>query len=326
MEFRTSVDMPDYTLQLGYNDKIVTMGSCFADEMYKKMKAVKLDCIANPYGILYNPISISIALNRILHRELVREDELVQHNGLWFSWDHHGCFSDRDRSKAIQNMNEDIEKGYEYLQGASCLIITWGSAFVYELKGESRIVGNCHKLPAATFAKRLLSTDEIKDAFVETFQRIQEINASIRILMTVSPVRHLSEGLIQNNRSKAVLISAIHEIVESFDPVEYFPAYEILMDDLRDYRFYGKDLVHPSEEAVNYIWELFQSSLMKAETISLSKKIMKIQKSLSHKPFHPELEEHQRFLKRTYQNMIEMQQRGIDFSREIAELLSRMGS
>ena len=275
------------------------LGSCFAENIGKKLIECGFNVVMNPMGILYNPISIHKALERIIEGREFTTDELFYHNGLWASFMHHGSFSHSDKSEALKIMNERLLEAHHQLKNATHLIITFGSSEVYEHDGQ--VVANCHKLPARHFTHRLLSTNEITTPYYSLFPAPY----SLLPIFTISPVRYLGEGAHHGQINKATLLLATDQICRETG-ADYFPSYEIMMDELRDYRYYATDMIHPSEMAIDYIFERFTTTYLTEEAIRTAEEIKKIKKSLSHRPLHPDSEEYQKFKKKLSQqiNMI----------------------
>lgn len=275
MKLQTIVDIKPSGWKIGYEDKILMLGSCFSDEIGEQMKQRNLQVTCNPFGTLYNPLSIANAINyklQITNYEL----PLVEYDGLWHSMAHHGAFSRPTKEEAETAVRESIETMQKALSEATVVIVTFGTAWVYEMGGQ--IVGNCHKLPADTFTRRRLTVDEI----VATWQPIIARYPEKHWLFTVSPIRHIKDGLHENQLSKATLLMA----VEALTGASYFPSYEILLDELRDYRFYADDLVHPSSLAVNYIWERFVETFCTNGTRNQMQIEHKQWKFEHHRPLH----------------------------------------
>ena len=298
MKFTTPVNIkPNKTID--HNSRIVMLGSCFAENIGKKLIDCGFNVVMNPMGILYNPISIFSALERIIEGREFTEDELFCHNGLWTSFMHHGSFSHADKNEALKMMNERLKEGHEQLKDATHLIITFGSAEVYERDG--KVVSNCHKLPAREFTHRLLSINEINNLYKSFVIETQNI-ASLQTIFTVSPVRYLGDGAHHGQINKATLLLATNEICKKTG-ADYFPSYEIMMDELRDYRYYAEDMIHPSDVAINYIFERFAETYLTDEAIRTADEIRKIKKSLAHRPLHSDSEEYQNFKKKLSQQI-----------------------
>lgn len=273
MKLQTIVDIQPSEWKIGYEDKILLVGSCFADSIGEMMEQRGLQVTCNPFGTLYNPVSIAQALN-IKHQ--TSNMPLIYNEGLWHSMAHHGSFSRPTREEAEQAVADSIEAMQRALREASVVIVTFGTAWVYEMNGE--VVGNCHKLPAERFTRRRLSVDEI----VQTWQPILAQYPDKHWLFTVSPIRHIKDGLHENQLSKATLLMTVEQL-----RVGYFPSYEIVLDELRDYRFYAEDLVHPSPVAIQYIWERFTEVYCTPQTRNEMTIQYKRYKQTQHRPLHP---------------------------------------
>ncbi len=295
MEFRREFTPEPFDVKIRHHENIMLIGSCFTEQMGGKLSRVKFRTLENPHGILFNPASIIKSIDAYIEEKKYKQQDLFEHNGIWGSWDHHTRFSDVDPSVALQKMNHSTESAGAFLQQADWLIITLGSAFLYEHK-DGFFVANCHKVPTDKFYKRLMTADEIVSDFEGMINKLKVKNPSLRILFTISPVRHLREGFVENNRSKSILIQAVHQMVESHPNVFYFPAYELVIDDLRDYRFFAEDMVHPNYQATEYVWEKFQQTCLHVEDQQIIKEITQIVLARHHKPFNPTSEQHRHFL------------------------------
>lgn len=302
MKFRTEIKCPAVSNQLNHYSGVVLLGSCFSEHMEDKFRYFKFDAFTNPFGILFNPVAIETAVRSCIDKVRYKGEDLLEHKGIWMSLDHHSRFDHRDQKQVLDNINKEIELGHEALRNASHVIITLGTSWVYKWKESNAIVGNCHKIPQKSFSKELLSSEEITESLKQMISLIRSINKNASFIFTVSPVRHLKDGFTENTLSKSLLHKAIHEIKKGLK-VSYFPAYEIMMDDLRDYRFYKNDLVHPNEMAIDYIWELFKESWISESSRQNMKEIDDIQKSLAHRAFDPGSEAHKEFLLKTDQKI-----------------------
>ncbi len=295
----------------------LAIGSCFVEHIGGWLRAVKFNLLLNPFGIVYNPISICRQLNLLLKENVYPLDQLFQHNELWHTFDHHSQFSGIDKATVLTNINNAFSKSKTQLKQADYLIVTFGTAHVYSLKNENHIVSNCHKIPNTNFDKQRLSVKEIMNAWTPLIETLKKTSPDLKILLTVSPVRHLKDGVIDNQRSKAILLLAIDNLVQQYDNCFYFPAYEIMMDDLRDYRFYAKDMIHPSDVAIDYIKEKFAATFLNVDSQLIVRKIEEIQSAVGHQPFQPNAIAHQDFLKKTREKMNALEQEfGIDFKEE----------
>lgn len=299
MKFQTKVEVPSINYKINHRHKIAMIGSCFTENIGDKLKQDKFDISINPYGILFNPISVAKSIKSCINQVKITEDDILQEGEQWLSLNHHSEFNSLTAQETLIKINQSIEDSKEYYNEGDCLIITLGTAWVYEFNKTKEIVANCHKIPNTNFAKRLLNIDEIVEEYSKLFINLTEKNPFLKIIFTVSPVRHWKDGVVENNRSKSVLHLSIMELVNKFEVVSYFPSYEIVLDELRDYRFYKEDMLHPNKQAVDYIYERFSDTFYTKETMSLNKKIRKLKLALAHRPFNPNSEGHQLFLKQT---------------------------
>lgn len=285
MKFRTEVEIPESPHQIEIEDQVFSIGSCFASEITDLLQTGQIQTLSNPFGTVFNPFSINHAVKKLHHSEFYTEDDLISYQDEAISLDHHSRFSSRFVHQTLEKINTKIEEGNLFLQNTNRVIITYGTSFVHEFLPKNKLVANCHKIPAKYFKKRLLTNLELADSMYETVTNLKDIcKEDVQILFTVSPVRHTKDGMVENNLSKAKLISAIHEILPQFDNCHYLPVYEILMDDLRDYRFYKDDLIHPNSQAIRYIWEKFGNAYFSDETMDFIEENFKIAKALDHKP------------------------------------------
>lgn len=271
------------------------MGSCFAEEIGKKLHERKFNALVNPHGISYNPLSISYALTDYIQNKTYDEACLFRHNELWQSFNHHGKFSSTDLSSCLSAINHEIKQAHAHLQKAKWLVITFGSAFAYINKKNKTIVANYHKLPSSEFEKTLLTETQILSDWNKQLIALKKFNPALNVLFTISPVRYVRDGLIENNRSKGILLNAVHMLVEQNTNCFYFPAYEIVIDELRDYRFFKEDLVHPNELAVNYVWEKFVHAICDDETKQLLEEYEPLLKSMQHRPLQEDTEAYKKF-------------------------------
>ncbi|MEJ5051844.1 GSCFA domain-containing protein [Chryseobacterium culicis] len=284
MKFRTEVDIPASEKKIEIEDKIFSIGSCFASEMTDLLQDGQLQTLNNPFGTIFNPFSINYAVNRLHDSAFYEEEELITYNEEYISLDHHTSFDTRYIHQTLDKINGAIEAGNAFLQEADWIIITYGSSFIYEFLPKKKLVANCHKIPQKFFEKRLLSHQELTNSIYQTILDLKDIcKEGVQILFTVSPVRHTKDGMVENQLSKSKLITAIHESISMLEDCHYLPVYEILMDDLRDYRFYKEDMIHPSTQAVNYIFEKFGNAYFSGETQNFIKENFKIIKALEHK-------------------------------------------
>lgn len=321
-DLQTLVDIPDFEFKIDYNDTTSFFGSCFSTNIGTKFLNLKFNALVNPFGVLYNPASISQSINRILHNQSFTEEELRIHDNLWFSFSHYTSFSDKSKLKCLEKINTNFSDAVEIMNDTSVLIITLGTSYIYRLKEEGFIVSNCHKLPANNFSHEFLTTKESVSLLSDTIQKLNHSNPSIRIILTISPIRHWKDGAIKNQRSKSALILAAQELENNYENVYYFPVYEIFMDELRDYRYYSRDMLHPSEFAIDYVWEKFSKCFFDAKTLGIIKQVEKINKSLQHRPVNADSEQYQQFRLKLKEQITSFSQNNprIDFSKELAKL------
>ena len=294
--FRTIIKLKKSSIDLHHEDKILCMGSCFAQHISEYLKQYKFKTLSNPFGILYNPISIIDGIELLKGGKPFEEKHLFQHKGVWNSPRHHSQFSDINKKITLERINQSIHAGHFFLQYAQKIIITFGTSFVFQNKSDGRVVANCHKLPASNFKRFRLSTREIFNYCRPVFLKLKDQNPQLEIILSVSPIRHLKDGFLENQKSKATLLLAIEELSLDLDFVHYFPAYEIMMDDLRDYRFYKSDMLHPNEQAVEYIWELFKKTYFSENTLRTLTDLKKLRQALLHRPLNPNSPDHKKFI------------------------------
>ena len=274
------------------------MGSCFSENIGERLILNKLPVLVNPFGILFNPISVVNALEDILEEKEFTEEDLHFENGLYHSFSHHGKFSATDADKVLTRINESRKEATLFLKETDVLIVTLGSSWAYKYSKTNKFVANCHKIANKEFNKELLTVEGVVNPLKQVIEKLQTINPHLKVIFTISPVRHWKDGAEENTLSKSILNVAIHTLMDAVSSVHYFPAYEMVIDDLRDYRFYKEDMLHPNKVAVDYVWKGFSDSFFSRETIELNKKISKVVTAGSHKPFNPESDNHQEFLKR----------------------------
>lgn len=294
MNFRTNIQLQKEENQIDYASKLLLIGSCFSENISKKLAYYKFEVASNPFGILFNPKAIENLILNSLNEKIYTEKDVFLLNERWHCFDAHSDLSAADKNELLYNLNLAVKSTNKRLKEATHIIITLGTSWIYRFTETNAIVGNCHKVPQKKFVKELLSIDEISASLKNICHRISEINPKATVIFTVSPVRHLKDGFVENSLSKAHLISAIQETL-SFVNGKYFPSYEMMMDDLRDYRFYNSDMIHPNETAIDYIWEHFKHVWIQENTFSIMKEVDNIQKGLAHKPFNTDSEEYKKF-------------------------------
>lgn len=323
--FHTSVPLTESSFKLQCQDTFITLGSCFADEIGQFFVQHKFRMLVNPLGIVFNPASLAKLLNLTIHGDSIAgyDEILVGHDGLWHSLLNHGRFSQPDKTNLIRNIDKAFQSTRLHLQESDYLIITLGSAHAYRHLRSGEIVTNCHKLPATDFKKELLTIPDIENILQKALEDIKSINNKIRIFLTVSPIRYLRDGIIESNRSKAHLLASVHSLIDRLDYCYYFPAYELVIDDLRDYRFFREDMTHPTAQTINYVLDRFILNYADDEVRKQITDIGRFKRSLEHRPFHPQSKTHQEFLKSRYDelNALKVQYPEIDFSLEEDEIL-----
>ncbi len=315
MNFHLEFSPQIFDIAVQHKHHLFLIGSCFTEQIGNKLKQHKFRVLDNPNGILFNPISIAQSVNSYISNKQYAEADLFYENESWNSWEHHSRFSHPDQTACLRMINASQQAAHDFLKTADWLVITLGSAFVYELENKN-VVANCHKVPTDKFNKKLLSSTEVVTFLQNMMAEIKVFNPFAKIIFTISPVRHLRDGFVENNRSKANLINAVHQLLS--DEVVYFPAYELIIDDLRDYRFFAEDMVHPNYSATNYVWEKFIATCIDEPSQQLMKTINEINAAASHKPFNPTSAAHKKFLQHNLEKLkkIRNQYPYIDFSAE----------
>ena len=296
---------------LRHSDRVVVMGSCFAEHIGARLSEMKWRTVVNPFGVLYNPLSIAEAMGRLISARPYTEEELTLYpHGGWSTWMHHSRYAHPDKETALQLINGSLAIGSQMLAQADMLIVTLGTAWVYRQKETNQVVGNCHKVPERTFTRQRLTVEETVEAMAAMLAQLWEVNPSLRMIITVSPVRHLKDTLHGNQLSKATLLLAVDELCHRFpNQVHYFPAYEIVMDELRDYRFYADDMAHPSPQAVEYVWERFVEHMTHREAQDFMTQWTKVARALAHRPFRPEGEEYKEFVRQNMLRIMELKEK-----------------
>jgi len=286
IHFHTEFQIPTQSGLITLDTPVLTWGSCFADEMAKRMHDMKFWIEANSHGIIFNAASINKAITDVVANKVYEAKDLFKYNDLWHSWHHHGSFSNMDVQQALVKINTSNELFHEKVKEAQLVILTLGTAWIYHLREQNIDVANCHKVQGFSFDKRLQSVSTIKNALQDGIQKLKQLNPELNILLTVSPVRYLKDGIVENSRSKSHLLCAVHEIVDANAQCYYFPAYELMVDDLRDYRFMAADMAHPSLEATDYIWEKFIATYLTDSDKTCLSAIKSFTQLSSHKPLH----------------------------------------
>ncbi|WP_289665365.1 GSCFA domain-containing protein [Flavobacterium panacagri] len=306
MQFRTQIPISKSNSPIDYHSKVLSMGSCFAENMAEKFDYFKFQNETNPFGIIFNPVSIEKLFKRVCQEQWFEEKDVFFHNERWHSFEAHSDLSNADRQELLETLNKAILETNKQLKEATHLIITFGTSWIYKVLEKDEVVANCHKVPQKQFSKELLSVEVIQKSIQNTMDLVQALNPKINFIFTISPVRHIKDGFVENQLSKSHLFTALHSILNTEHSklnTAYFPSYEIMMDELRDYRFYGEDMLHPNQIAIDYIWKLFSENYISENSLSIMLEVDEIQKSLRHRSFNPESEQHQKFLAKLQQKI-----------------------
>lgn len=307
MEFRLEFTPKPFEQKINHQHHLLLIGSCFTEQIGAKLANHKFTILDNPNGILFNPVSITKSVSSYIENKQYNEADLFYQNESWNSWEHHSRFSHPDKEECLAGINASQKQAHQFLKHAGWLLITLGSAFVYEMENHE-VVANCHKVPTDKFDKRLLGVEEVVSGLQQMIEKTKIFNPGIRIIFTISPVRHLRDGFVENNRSKATLVQAVHRLTETYNDCFYFPAYELVIDDLRDYRFFAEDMVHPNYAATNYVWEKFIAACIDESSQQLMKEIAVIVAARNHKPFNPTSAQHKKFLQSNFERVQKLQQ------------------
>ena len=325
MQFRTTFQIQSSDFKLNHQHKILTIGSCFSDEIGKRLTDLKFDGLINPFGVIFNSHSIQNLIERSIQKKYFTTADVHQNGEEFFCFDVHSSFNALTKEAVLEELNLTLDQVHDYILSCDVLMITLGTSWIYEWKTSNQVVANCHKVDAKQFEKRLLTTEENLKSLELIVSDLKNINPTIRIITTVSPVRHTKDGMIENNVSKARLLDALYQLSLQNNHVEYFPSYELVLDDLRDYRFFKEDLIHPSKQAVDYIWEKFSETYFEQSTQTIIQKINKVISAINHRPFNEESDNHQQFLVKTIALMNELEKGNqLDFSAEKELLKSKI--
>jgi hypothetical protein len=318
MKFRTEIQIEKSPYLIEHYNSIATIGSCFAENIAQYLAKFRFKILNNPFGILYNPVSIYNALSLIQSEKKFTKDDLIQHDDLWHSWYHHSNFSHPNIDQCLLGINEQLNKARTFFNNCNFLIVTYGTAYVFELIESGIIVSNCHKIPSNRFKRFRMTVQDIENNISKFIKLAKALNPSIKIIFSVSPIRHLKDGMVENQLSKSSLLMALHHTIMQNDSCFYFPAYEIMIDDLRDYRFYESNLTHPSQMAIEYIWNKFSDTWLSEDCKSTIKDIDRLNKARLHKPLFTGSRKEQVFLKNQLKAINELKKKYpyIDFSED----------
>ena len=326
MQFKTTIDVPHSSFEISHAQKGMAIGSCFTTNIGNRLQSAKFSILVNPLGTVYNPVSIAQTIDLLLGEIPFVEQQIFFANDVWQSYYLHTSFSSVNKQEVLQSFNNVRNEFLKKFQSVDYLFLTLGTAWVYELNETKQIVNNCHKTPASQFTRKKLSVEECSSVLERAIQKLQNSNPNLQVIFTVSPIRHWKDGAHENQVSKATLFLAIDELQKKIKNIGYFPAYELLMDDLRDYRFYDEDMLHPSATAVEYIWETFSKTYFSKETFDLISKIEAIQKAIEHRPFNAESKSYKTFIHNTIEDCETLSKKFpfLDFSQEIAVLQEKL--
>ena len=327
MELYTYIHIPKAPFRFSCTEQMLLLGSCFAENIGTRLAGNKFNVDINPFGTLYNPASIAAALRMLLHPQRFTAGDLFGHEGVYHSFAHHSRFSSTSETECLRNINDRLEGSANGFRKTAYLVVTLGTAYVYRLKSSGEVVANCHKLPEKIFDRSMLTVAEIVSEWKELLLSLWEQNPELKILFTVSPIRHWKDGAHGNQLSKATLLLAVDELQSAYpERIAYFPAYEIMMDELRDYRFYATDMLHPSELAIDYIWQRFTENFLSDETKGILKEWAEIQKAINHRPFQPESDAYKRFISQTLLKMERINEKfpSFDSTKEMEIIKSKL--
>ncbi|HYW95616.1 MAG TPA: GSCFA domain-containing protein [Bacteroidales bacterium] len=317
MPFRTEIKLSPSPFRINHGSKTLFTGSCFTNNIGERLRDLRFPVIVNPFGVVYNPLSVKQNIDQLLARKVYTGDDLEYSDELWFSFDHHSSFSDTNKERVLDHINNALTAASDLLYQADFLLLTFGTAWVYRLRETGGIVCNCHKIPPKAFNRELLSVDDVTNAGISMIKAIRKKNPSVKIIFTISPVRHWKDGAHGNQVSKAVLLLAVENIMKQFGScTDYFPAYELMLDDLRDYRFYDNDLVHPDKQAVDYIWDKFSETYFDEDTRKLNMEISRLIDATRHRVMFEGTESHKKFVASQLRKVKALQAAypGIDFT------------
>lgn len=308
MEFRTRIPIKEEQPQINYESRAFLTGSCFVENIGKKFEFYQLRNLQNPLGILFHPFAIENLCSRMNSDFQYSEADIFFRNERWHCFEAHSAMSHPDKAEFLQKLNQGLKSSRAFLKETSHVILTPGTSWYYRHLEQEKNVANCHKVPQKEFEKKLASVEEVKQSLQNSVRHLQQLAPKASIIFTVSPVRHLKDGLVENQRSKAHLIAAVQDLVSEFRDLRYFPSYELLMDELRDYRFYAEDMLHPGNTAIDYIWEKFSEAWIADDSRQVMKRVQKIRRGLAHRPFNENSEAHKSFLQQLQREISRLQE------------------
>lgn len=307
MKFHLNFSPNTSQQKITHQDGLLLIGSCFSEHIGNRLFDLKFKVNSNPFGIVFNPKSIVTSLNRIIKKNYFVPNDVFEKEGLWYSFESHSSVCGKTQDELLNILNQSIDSWYEQLKTAHWLMITFGSAFAYQHIEQDKIVANCHKLPQAVFQKQLLELQTINANYQKLIQLLVEFNSSLKILFTVSPVKHLRDGVVENNLSKAILIQSVHQLIKEHTNCFYFPAFELVTDDLRDYRFYESDMAHPNKQAIDYVWRRFEEVYFNEKTNLINDRVNQIHQAYHHRLFNETTSSSLKFKHKFYQQCVTLQ-------------------
>ena len=323
--FRTEIHPLEPGFKIDYNTSVFLVGSCFVQNIGQKLINFGFSTYINPFGVLYNPLSVLNGLNILLSNKVYAAGDLIYYNDIWQSFDHYTGFSDKDQDVCLGKINTETDRSRKFIKSINYLILTFGTSWAYKYKENGKVVANCHKMPQSKFERFFIKSEEIVEAYYLFISEIRKIVPDLKVIFTVSPVRHLKDGAVGNMVSKSNLIMAVHQLTDEIPGTVYFPSYEIMMDDLRDYRFYNDDMLHPSDKAIDYIWEKFNTAFINKDVKFLMKEIFKINQVAGHKPSDHRSESYQKLISSNIEKAQNLQQKyGVNLDKIIHELKSKL--
>jgi len=308
MQLQTEIKIAEQQPKIDYSSKVLLLGSCFSENVGEKFEFFKFQNLQNPFGILFHPFAIENFLEKVVTQKKYTAEDVFLHQEIYSSFEAHSRLNALSQKEILNNLNAALSVTQLFLKKATHVTITLGTAWVYKHLEQQKYVANCHKLPQKNFEKEISSVPEIKKSLEKIVELIQQLNQTAAIIFTISPVRHAKDGFVENQQSKAHLVASLHQIIQQREKVFYFPSYEIMMDELRDYRFYAADLLHPNQIAVDYIWDKFVDTWFSPSVLSVMKEVKQIQQGLAHKPFNIHSEAHQKFQQKLQQKVEKLQQ------------------
>ncbi len=305
--------------KITHEDGVLLIGSCFSEHIGNRLHDLKFNVNSNPFGIVFNPKSIATTILRIIHKTYFEAKDIFEKEGLWYSLEAHSSVCAKTQLELLETLNQSIDSWHEKLKTAHWLTITFGSAFAYKHIEQGKIVANCHKLPQALFEKTLLKTNDIVTEFNDVINQLKQFNPILKVVFTVSPVKHLRDGVVENSVSKAILIQATHQLINDHKHCVYFPAYELVNDDLRDYRFYESDMAHPNKQAIDYVWKRFTEVYFNDKTMAINDKVNQIHQAYNHKLFNKTTQTSLKFKNNFLQKCVNLQAEYayLDLSKEL---------